>query len=97
MAFVTATTLTAAAEMVTVWFPRLIDGGQVLKGVLNIALTVFVVVCVVLVLFLAVSRWLLVARGVIPIRPEKEKELPGSDLEGFREPGTPDTHVHEQA
>src|SRR5207302_9025791 len=46
MLFVTATTMTAGAQMVGRQFPALIDSGQKLKGYLNIALTLFVVACV---------------------------------------------------
>jgi carbon starvation protein len=69
MLFVTATTMTAAAEMVGVRFPALIRGGAVVKGVLNIGLTVFVVACVAALLLIAVARWLAVARGLVPVRP----------------------------
>jgi carbon starvation protein len=75
MLFVSATTLTAGAEMVGQVFPAMISAGQVLKGTLNLALTIFVMVCVAALLLLAVSRWFLVARGVIPIRRE---EMPGA-------------------
>jgi carbon starvation protein len=70
MLFVSATTLTAGAEMVGGRFPAMISGGQVLKGVLNLALTLFVMACVAALLLMAVSRWFLVARGLIPTRRE---------------------------
>jgi len=86
MAFVTATTLTAATEMIGFRFPALIRGGQEVKGILNIVLTVFVVVCVCLLLLMAISRWMGVLSGAIPVRPEepvgdaaKGSELPGSE------------------
>src|SRR5207249_6255264 len=46
MLFVTATTMTAGAQMVGVQFPAMIEAGQGVKGYLNITLTVFVVACV---------------------------------------------------
>src|SRR5262249_4882017 len=46
MLFVTATTMTAGAEMVGFQFPAMIRAGWVWKGLLNIALTVFVMVSV---------------------------------------------------
>jgi carbon starvation protein len=75
MAFVIATTLTAGVQMVggsfPGSFPYLIDHDKkVLSGVLSMAMTVFVMACVAVLLILAVSRWLLVARGVIPVKPE---------------------------
>src|SRR5205807_7392518 len=42
MLFVTATTMTAGAQMVGVQFPAMIEAGQRAKGYLNITLTVFV-------------------------------------------------------
>jgi carbon starvation protein len=70
MLFVTATTMTAGAEMIGVQFPKLIDSGQKVKGVLNIALALFVIVCVSLLLLMAVSRWVGVLMGAIPVRPD---------------------------
>ncbi len=70
MLFVTATTLTAAVEMVGVRFPAMIRGGQVLKGGLSMAMTIFVIACVGTLLLLSMSRWILVARGRIGVRPD---------------------------
>src|SRR5262245_19249529 len=72
MLFVTATTLTAGREMIPqfleltrrgVWNP--------VKGYLNVGLMLFVIACVGVLLVLAVVRWVAVARGVIPVRPEQ--------------------------
>jgi carbon starvation protein len=76
MLFVIATTMTAASQLVTRQFPDLIRSGQELTGVLNIALTIFVVTCVVTLLLLAASRWFLVARGVVPVLPESPPPVP---------------------
>jgi hypothetical protein len=62
MLFVTATTLTAGTEMVSKRFPAMIQSGQVLRGVLCMALTIFVIACVMTLLVLAVSRWLVVLK-----------------------------------
>jgi carbon starvation protein len=70
MLFVTATTMTAGAEMVGSQFPAMIQAGWVWKGVLNIALTVFVMVSVGTLLLIAVSRWLVVLGGLAPARPK---------------------------
>jgi carbon starvation protein len=82
MLFVSATTLTAGAEMVGRRFPAMISQGQVLKGSLNLALTIFVMLCVGALLLMAVSRWFLVARGLIPIRRESMSDdaAPGPSL-----------------
>jgi carbon starvation protein len=60
MLFVTGTTLTAGAQVVGSQFPAMISAGQVVKGSLNIALTVFVIACVGTLLLMAVGRWLAV-------------------------------------
>jgi carbon starvation protein len=72
MLFVITTTLTAGFQLVTYRFPAMIDlgGTAAVTGVLNIFATVFVISCVLALLLLAVSRWLLVLRGV---RPAQQK------------------------
>ena len=70
MLFVLSTTMTAACEMCGCSFPAMIRSGQVLKGVLSLATTVFVVTCVLTLLLLAAVRWVAVARGLIPVRPD---------------------------
>jgi carbon starvation protein len=77
MVFVTATTITAAAEMTSLRFPQMVTAGLengqtglVVKGVLNLAMTIFVVACVMTLLMLALARWLAVLRGVVPVRVE---------------------------
>jgi carbon starvation protein len=70
MLFVTATTMTAGAEMIGIQFPAMMDAGQKWTGVINIALTVFVIACVASLLLLAASRWVAVVSGMIRIREE---------------------------
>ena len=41
-----------------------------LKGYLNVGLMVFVMACVGALLVLAAGRWVAVARGLVPVRPE---------------------------
>ncbi|HVS39760.1 MAG TPA: carbon starvation CstA family protein [Gemmataceae bacterium] len=74
MLFVLSTTLTAAYQTGAYQFPAMIAGGQVLKGSLSMAMTVFVVTCVLTLLLLATARQLTVLRGVIPTRPEPTPE-----------------------
>jgi len=66
MLFVTATTMTAGAQMVGIQFPVMIQEGYVWTGRMNIALTIFVVTCVGLLLLLSASRWIGVLAGMIP-------------------------------
>ncbi|MBV9123709.1 MAG: carbon starvation protein A, partial [Planctomycetes bacterium] len=73
MVFVTATTMTAGAQLISdpEQFPNMIERGRkliqlgqtaagnelVFSGMLNIGLTVFVITCVGLLLLLAIGRW----------------------------------------
>jgi carbon starvation protein len=92
MAFVIATTMTAGVKMVggsfPGSFPYLIDvEKKVLSGVLSMAMTVFVMACVAVLLLLAVSRWLLVAKGVIPVKPDAPQ--PPAEPPAFGQPFVP--------
>ena len=66
MLFVSVTTLTASAQLITVQFPAMIQQGRVWTGYLNIGLTLFVITCVGTLLLLAAGRWVVVLRGLIP-------------------------------
>jgi carbon starvation protein len=57
MLFITTTAMWGGWQMVGVQFPAMIHDGQVWTGVVNMALTVFVMICAALLLLLAVSRW----------------------------------------
>jgi carbon starvation protein len=72
MLFVVSTTMTAGVQMVGGSFPALIEQGQKVKGVLCIALTVFVMASVLTLLLLAASRWVAVWGGLSPAQ-ETEK------------------------
>jgi carbon starvation protein len=74
MVFVTATTMTAAAQLVGIQFPDMIRAGKVLTGWLNIGLTLFVVLCVVLLLLMAVARWIAALAGMTPPKPVRVGE-----------------------
>jgi hypothetical protein len=72
MLFVTSTTLTAGAQMLPQFVKKTQDGDwSVLKGVLNVGLMLFVILCVAALLFQAAARWVAVLRGVVPVRPER--------------------------
>jgi len=60
--------------MIGVQFPDMISKGQVLKGSLNIALTLFVIACVGMLLLMAASRWVAVLGGLIPERNDESKK-----------------------
>ncbi len=69
MIFVTVTTMTAAGEMIPQFVDKIRIGAWSLpKGVLNIGLMVFVISCVLMLLLMAVARWIAVVR---PPRPQE--------------------------
>jgi carbon starvation protein len=77
MLFVTATTLTAGAQLVGRQFPAMIEAGraanqpgQVFKGWLCIVMTVAVIATVGTVLLQAAARWVVVLRGLDPPAPQ---------------------------
>jgi carbon starvation protein len=70
MLFVLSTTTTAASQMCTTTFPNMMLAGQPVKGVLCFLTTLFVMTCVLALLVLAVSRWIAVLTGKIPVRRE---------------------------
>jgi carbon starvation protein len=79
MLFVISTTMTAGVQMCSGRFLELISEGQknhkpqlVLTGALSLAMTIFVITCVAALLILAVSRWLLVAKGLPPLSAKKD-------------------------
>jgi carbon starvation protein len=72
MLFVISTTLTAGVQMCSGKFIDLMRKPETfLTGALSLAMTVFVMTCVAALLILAVSRWLLVAKGIVPIHETK--------------------------
>ncbi|HWG45120.1 MAG TPA: carbon starvation CstA family protein, partial [Gemmataceae bacterium] len=71
MLFVIATTMTASVQMCSGKFIDLIRQGQVLTGALSLVMTIFVITCVATLLILAISRWVLVAKGLVPLAKEK--------------------------
>jgi carbon starvation protein len=77
MLFVSVTTTSAAAKMIPQFIAFVRNGTwSGLKGTLNVGLMVFVFACVAALLLLAVGRWLLVLRGLAPVRPEDPAPTP---------------------
>jgi len=68
MLFVIATTMTAGAQMIGNQFWPKLGTAEVFTGVMNIALTVFVMACVSMLLLLAASRWVAVLGGMVPAK-----------------------------
>src|SRR5262249_35897578 len=66
MLFVIATTMTAGAKMIGNQFWLKLETTDKFTGVMNIALTVFVMACVSMLLPLPASRWIAVIGGMIP-------------------------------
>src|SRR5262249_31499629 len=82
MAFVTGTTMTAAAPMVPPVGGFMQRGAwSGLKGGLHIFVMVFVTACVLALLVQAAARWVAVLRGVVPVRREDEPAVNGAAVE----------------
>ena len=74
MLFVIATTMTAGVKMCSGRFLDLMrDDKTWLTGVMSLAMTVFVMTCVAALLILAVSRWILVSKGIVPLSEWKNE------------------------
>ncbi len=71
MLFVIATTMTAGVQMCSGKFLDLMRNGQVLTGAMSLAMTIFVITCVATLLILAVSRWVMVAKGLINVQEDQ--------------------------
>jgi carbon starvation protein len=74
MALVTTTTSTAAFQEIAYRYVPWVQKGDVLKGSINIALTMFLVTCVAIIMATAVRRWMAVVRG------EKMVETVGAEV-----------------
>lgn len=77
MLFVLSTTFTAGWQMIP-QFLRLVESGawSAGKGVLNIGLMVFVMLCVVTLVGHAMTRWVAVLRGIFPLRDDPVAPTP---------------------
>jgi len=77
MLFVISTTMTAGVQMCSGKFIDLMRKPETaLTGALSLAMTVFVMTCVAALLILAVSRWLLVAKGLIDVNEDQIAKTP---------------------
>jgi carbon starvation protein len=76
MAFVTSTTMSAGVIMTRGFANDIADENKWFRGLLNLSLTVFVMASVGFILVWAASRWLLVLRGVVPIKGENSQAPP---------------------
>jgi carbon starvation protein len=84
MIFVTTTTLTAGSQMIPQFMQRVAvgeaaGGWSILKGGLNIGLMVFVMMCVLALLFQALARWVAVARGLVPVQTATTIHAPSAN------------------
>jgi carbon starvation protein len=72
MLFVTATTMTAGANLIGYQFPAIINAGEFWKGWLSTGFALFVMTCVGTLLLIAAARWVSVwMRGNAPT-PKRE-------------------------
>jgi carbon starvation protein len=80
MLFVSATTLTAGYRMAQQWITeigeatRLNKSALVWTDTLNLSLMLFVIISVLLLLLIAVSRWVAVLAGMVPATPRVEAQ-----------------------
>ncbi|MFM7128113.1 MAG: carbon starvation protein A, partial [bacterium] len=70
MLFVLTTTSSAGYYEITRKFMGMVRQGQVLRGYLNIGLTLFVITCVFVILVIAIQRWVAVLSGRVAPRGE---------------------------
>ncbi len=93
MVFVTSTTMSAGVLMVRRFIVM-----ESLTGVLNLSLTVFVMASVAFILVWAASRWIMVMRGVVPIKADTPA-LPKPPQGAFTvpPPHVPPTGIQEKA
>jgi len=85
MLFVISTTMTAGVQMCSGRFIDLMrKPDTLLTGALSLAMTVFVMTCVAALLILAVSRWVLVAKGLINVKEDQTAKTPRTPREEER-------------
>ncbi|MBI1323150.1 carbon starvation protein A [bacterium] len=70
MLFVMTTTGTAGYSEITGKFWGMVKSGAVVRGYLNIGLTIFVMTCVAIILVTAIKRWLAVMSGRLEVKVE---------------------------
>jgi carbon starvation protein len=68
MLWVTATTLTAGSMLLARWWSEIDSGRDVLKNWLNLGFSLFIILSVLALLFMASMRWLGVALGLMHTR-----------------------------
>jgi carbon starvation protein len=68
MIFVGVTTLTAGWQNITnIYLPQAIDAKTRVAGIINLTLTVIIVICVLIILFDAIPKWIRVWQGRQPV------------------------------
>ena len=68
MIFVGVTTLTAGWQnIMNIYLPQAIDAKTRVAGVINLTLTVIIVICVLIILFDAIPKWIRVWQGRQPV------------------------------
>jgi carbon starvation protein len=73
MLFVGVTTLTAGFENVlNIYWPQIFEEGKRTQGIINTSLTVIIVICVFIILFDAIPKWIKIWNGKTPVIVEEE-------------------------
>ena len=67
MVFVGVTTLTAGWQNIrNIYLPQAIEGNTRVTGIINMTLTVIIIICVLIILFDAVPKWIRAWQGKVP-------------------------------
>jgi len=76
MIFVGVTTLTAGWQnIMNIYLPQAIEVKTRVSGVINLTLTIIIVICVLIILFEAIPKWIKVWQGKKPDIAEEEKSI----------------------
>ncbi len=78
MLFVTTTTLTAGSQLISRWLANIERGDELVKNWLNVGFSLFIIMSVVALLFMAAMRWIGVMSGMM----KGEKKEHGAALRG---------------
>jgi carbon starvation protein len=70
MLWVTTTTLTAGSLLLTRWWGDIEAGREVFKNGLNVGFSLFIILSVLALLFMAITRWVGVVLGLVSPRPQ---------------------------
>ncbi len=74
MLFVTATTMTAGSMLLERWWGEIDSGRDLVKNWLNVGFSLFIILSVLSLLFMAAMRWIGLAMGLISFSRDPERQ-----------------------